>query len=298
MRTFCVATFLLLLILSLGSTAAAAINIDGVISPGEWDGFIIVDPEDNTTPPIDPARVEMTRWGAKVEGSYLYWFCEIGDDLTFDAFALDEGGDTEVYPAIWIDFDNSTTTYLKDGTTSNAADHAKKEWGTQLGGAGNHRGIDLDIEWGSDMAGTGNYVNYWGDAGDVGSVISGGAVATWSMGVGRASNVIECKVSISDIATALTVAGNTEAGGIVTMDPDYWTVAVAIQGEIKSGYGYPPFTWGYDVGTPTAIAVNAAVNPLIPGDANLDGIVDGDDLATVASKLRQHKRPGMEHGRL
>lgn len=273
MRKLSCAAIVALFVLGFVASAAAAVAIDGIISTGEWDGQIIIDPDDNPS-----NNIELTRWGAKVEGSHLYWFCEVGDGVTFDMFKDHEADrGTFVFPAIWIDFDHSVSTYLKD-ETPNCADDSKKEWAT------NHRGIDLNIEWGSDMYDTGNYVNYWGKAGDVGVVIEGGANATWSMGVDRSSNVIECKVNISDIAAALALAGNPEAEGAATME-DYWLVAVGIQGRIKDGYGDRVLDYGYDVGTPTAIAADPINKPLIPGDFNLDGTVDELDAVLLAANF-------------
>lgn len=79
------------------------------------------------------------------------------------------------------------------------------------------------------------------------------------------------------VAIALANNGETIGGGVSI--GDYMTVSLGVEGYIDGG----ATTWGYDVGTPTVIASNPTGKELLPGDFNLDGVVDVSDLGILAS---------------
>jgi hypothetical protein len=264
------------------AAASAAVTIDGVISPGEWDGYIAVDPDDNPS-----NMVEMTRWGMKVEGAYLYWFCEIGDGQNYTDFQGVAGTkDKKIFPGLWIDVDNDgggqpgdTGTWLTSGGTMNCADDGKKEWAT------NHRGIDIDCElglignWvngsniGSGEGPGGSMYNYWGDGDNVGAdpitVVTNGN--WWTT-----ANVLEARVQVSELTTKVASLPDGVVAG------DYMMIALAVQGTQRPGQpGGGTIDYGYDVGTPTAIAWAPATQALLPGDANFDDVVDSLDASIV-----------------
>ncbi|MBN1942923.1 MAG: PEP-CTERM sorting domain-containing protein [Phycisphaerae bacterium] len=218
--------------------------IDGNV--GDWDAACIFnDPGSDNT-----GGVEMTRWGAKVEGGYLYWFCEISQDFTdFQGMAGSKA--KKVFPALWIDADGSTETYLADGGDANCADGDKGEW------SGNHRGIDLNLELGL----IGNWVNesntgpdgegpddsmynYWGADDDVGNVEDKVTDGSWYI----SGNVLEARISLAELEAILLEMTDGVAIG------DDLLLAVGVQGTNRGDVGY-----GYDVGTPRTIAVSAGV---------------------------------------
>jgi hypothetical protein len=247
-------------------------SIDGNIS--DWDAaYIIDDPDDDRKA---SNTMEMTRWGAYSDGSYLYWFAEIGNGKTWADFQV---SGAEMYPGLWVDFDASTDTYLCDDDEPNCVDHNKREWGTELGGDGNHRGVDLNIEWGTDMGGT---VNYWGGIntepdpdvpGDVCIAQTGGANDITAI----SGSIIEVAVKLDGTGTDEVADALAATGVNPTTMGDYWLVGVAIQGKDSST------TWGYDVGTPIAIAKDPSTKALLPGDFDLDGDVDVSDLGILAT---------------
>ncbi|MBN1942921.1 MAG: PEP-CTERM sorting domain-containing protein [Phycisphaerae bacterium] len=232
------------MVVVLCTTASGAVGIDGNLS--DWDPACIF--EDPT--PDNPGCVEMTRWGARVEGDYLYWFCEINQDFT-DFQGTAGGKDKKIFPGLWIDADCSTTTYLADGGDANCADGDKGEW------SGNHRGIDVNLELGlignwvngsntgpGGEGPDGSMYNYWGandNVGDIQSAVSGGS--WYSDG-----QVMEACILLSEIEAV--IAGMCD--GVVP--GDCWQVAVGVQGTNRGDIGY-----GYDVGTPRIIEISAGV---------------------------------------
>ncbi|MBN2295421.1 MAG: hypothetical protein JXM70_23520, partial [Pirellulales bacterium] len=128
----------LLCVLVLAAATNAAITIDGVITDGEWNDYIATEtPDDNGG---GEPYCEMTRWGAKVEGDYLYWFCELDSSQPFTSFQGMAGTkEKKIFTGLWIDVDadgggqpGDYGTWLTDGGSMNCADHEKKEWGTEL----------------------------------------------------------------------------------------------------------------------------------------------------------------------
>lgn len=267
MKTFVSLGFVLVL-----CTAASAITVDGDIS--DWDASaIIVDPDDN-----ESNQMEMTRWGACSDGTYIYWFAELGDSRTWADF---QASGAHMYPGLWMDVDAQSSTYLHDGSDDNCADHSKEEW------AQNHRGIDLVVEWGTDMGGT---VNYWGGIntdpdpdvpGEVSVVQSGGADSSYAIGAGANANIIEVAVKIDDGNSNTDIADAIAQTGVnPTTLSDYWMVALGAQGFIDG-----TVTWGYDVGTPIPIAKDGSA--VLGGDYNLDGLVDDADFGVLAANWGQ-----------
>jgi len=268
----------LVLMASLAMTAgASAITVDGVIGTGEWDGYIATDPVG------EAPQMDMSRWGMKVESGTLYWFCELGEGAVWTDFQGPFTGgwppSAGTFPGLWIDADAKTTTYIADGGFPNCADDDNKaEWGDQ--GANNHRGIDVNLELGiledwTNGAMTqpngegpgGACLNYWGTAGTVNNI---GATSTGGAWYSNGA-VLEVAVPVSEFIAAAQSSGS---GAIVG---DYIVAAVGVQGDDYDG----PITWGYDVGTPTAIAIGST--PLLGGDATLDGAVTAGDLAILAA---------------
>jgi hypothetical protein len=181
-------------LLAVALPASAAITVDGVISAGEWDGYIVTDPSDDSP----SNRVEMTRSGMKVEGSYMYWFCELGDGLQWSDMN-DSGPYTAIFPGLFADADadqggqpGDTGTFLSEAWGSappNCADSddgIKMEWGNNAAAPpvkNNHRGIDLNLEvglWNDWTNGVndgnngegpdGSCYNYWGASDNVSNI--------------------------------------------------------------------------------------------------------------------------------
>ncbi|MBN2293627.1 MAG: PEP-CTERM sorting domain-containing protein [Pirellulales bacterium] len=269
----------ILLILGLAVTASA-ITVDGVLSSGEWDGYVATDPDDSTT-----EHVEMISWGAKVESGYLYWYCELGGGDGVDEwedYIGSTGGTWKIFPGLWIDVDadeggqpGDTGTWLTDGGTVNCADDGKLEWSS------NHRGIDINLElgligsWtnGQNITGDGegpggSAYNYWGLGDDVGDVVDAVSNGSWY----EVGSVMEGRVLLSELATKVS---NLPDGATVG---DYMKLAIGVQGTQRGN----PINYGYDVGTPTCIASDSSSKALLAGDFNLDGDVDVEDLGILA----------------
>ncbi|MBN2296293.1 MAG: hypothetical protein JXM70_27935, partial [Pirellulales bacterium] len=73
---------------------------------------------------------------------------------------------------------------------------------------------------------------------------------------------------------------------------DYILLGVAVTGTQCPEYiGGGTVNFGYDVGTPTAIASDPLNKPLLPGDLNLDGRVDVADLGILAMNYNPNNPP-------
>ena len=252
--------------LALVGSATAAITIDGVLNAGEWDGYTFADPANEAG-----ASSDIVSWGAKSEGDYLYWYVQLDADQTYiDDFMGDAGGIWKIYPALWIDADCSTSTYLADGGTPNCADAKGGEWAT------NHRGIDmnleLDLETNPWTPGDLSTYWYWGLNDDIdqeNSAVNPASGAAWMV----SGSVMEARVLLSEIEAKI------EAGTDgVSADNYVWYAAVGCQGTNR-GQGDPPAAYGYDLTTPTAIGIDG---DWLGGDFNMDGSVTAGDLAILA----------------
>jgi hypothetical protein len=229
------------------TVASGEILVDGDL--GDWDApYIFVDPGSDNS-----GGVEMTRWGARIDGEYLYWFCEISQDWTDLQGQASNGKDKKIFPGLWIDADNSTGTFLSDDDCLNCADADKGEW------ASNHRGIDVNLELGlvgswtngnnvaPDGEGPGGSIyNYWGLNDDVAEIEDGVSDGSWI----SSGNVMEARVLLSEIEAILLGMSDGVVSG------DTWLLAVGVQGTNRSDIGY-----GYDVGTPRAISIPASEAP-------------------------------------
>lgn len=227
------------------AAASGSMVIDGNL--GDWDSAAII----NDASADNPGGVDMVRWGSQISGGYLYWFCEINQDWTNFQGQVN-GKDKKIFSGLWIDADNSTSTFLNDGGI-NCADAGKKEWGLS------HRGIDLNLELGligswanGSNAGPGgegtddSMYNVWGANDDVGNIQAAISSGSWYI----SGTVMEACVLLSEVSAILQEMNDDVVIG------DTMQVAVGVQATNRVSVLY-----GYDVGTPQTLSVPAAGVP-------------------------------------
>ena len=264
----------LLLAIAFIATPAFAVTIDGTISAGEWDGAIINDGVDNV------GATELGRWGAKIENGYFYWFCELGDGQTYDGTFYGTG--RRVFPSILMDVDCSTDTYIGYNDADNIVDDDGMVYsdGQLTEWAVNHRGVDIALQVQHSETWTNGDPIAYGYGGTGGTASNALAVAidgtTYVPSYGgwcTNGNVMEASISMArleSIVASLNHPRDTTVG-------DYISLAVGMEGNVSGS-----ISWGLDVDTPIILATDPVNNPLLSGDANLDGKVDGSDVTILA----------------
>ena len=258
----------LLLVLSF-AVAAQAINVDGVLDPGEWDSVYMADPVDNLNPDHSATgnfngadSVEMLGWGVYFGSTDIYWFIKVSEDFPF---ATTDMGSR--YFGVWVDVDYSDSTYLtSDGVNMvdsmmTQAETTYTEWKV------NHRGIDYGLEGSIGETGT-SRLNHMGLNGEAETL-----AAAVDYDMAWSDTVVEGRISLVELVTQIGALG-TPLGDMIK-------VGATIEGGHHDG-GTPrvyDIAWGYDVTTPVSFDLTMGH---VPGDANNDGKVDGSDVTILA----------------
>ncbi len=209
MNTYRIA-LVLTLVVSIGflSTAHAAITVDGDIS--DWDASLIqIDSTgDNTGKAID-----LTSWGATIEGGYLYCFAEAVSNISIYAEDTNAVG----WFGAWIDADirgGPGNTARSLDTTSDMLGH---EWSN-----GNFESMDIGVEirlTANPLLG--NRFAFFGSndtASVTGNLVSAGTYA-------YSGRIIEWRVPVTEITSELGLYPDN-----VTPNGNRWKVGVRIDG--------------------------------------------------------------------
>ncbi|NLX05715.1 MAG: PEP-CTERM sorting domain-containing protein [Phycisphaerae bacterium] len=254
--------------------SATAITVDGVIDAGEWDGYICTDSTSDLTP---TNTASMARWGAKSDGTNIYFFMELAGSMTWADYI--SGGD--VWPGLYMDVDNDRTTYCGYKNTANIADYK-----TEVGPAGalwvttGLTGADLAFEFNTDET---TYVNWWGgmDSSYPAPNFKDMQGECYGNSYAYSGLVMEIAIPIDgggNLGYNEAVAGARTSPLTPLTPSDYIVVGSIVQGDIDG-----VITSGNDMGCPTAIAIDPTNKPLLGGDATLDGAVTAGDLAILAA---------------
>ena len=253
----------LLLVVTAGG-AQAVMTVDGLL--GDWAAKQQkTDPGSALTTYLD-----MIAYGAKFEAGSLYAFCTIDIMIDNDADGVYDVADGD--RDVWVDNGVNEEMYFglfidADGTTgaSSCLDNYDKDTELQDGGVVDDwdtMGVDALLEWGTDGIDEGtDYVNYWGGTTDDIDEVHFAAEGSWGIN----KSTVEWSVPVLNLYDCLQKSPDD-----VVQRPGndiIWRAGIGCQGDDDKGT--QEWSWGYDLSEIFEIRM--------PGDANLDGLVNATD---------------------